>query len=653
MTTTIITPSGAPVEGVRIVDMPDLGAVTDDTSFVGEHAGSGRFSATALRSYVGTSPSGTVTFTDGVHTVAGSNLAVTGGTIGGTSPNATLTIVPGTGTGGMTDIANVMDFGADPTGLTDSKAAFQAAINTGKTVYIPARGAGIYRINGQINCTTPGQIIFGDGKGRSIIKVDAAFNLSATGVFVINLPPPKVPGPQFRDFQINFIQPDTAIRANLVAYPPAFYAEDEARGTWHGIKVNAAQICMDLRQNAGGSSIVDCELCAFDKHVAIDGSLDSITIADTRFENDLLTANQTVIYYEAATTGISTGRCDDLHVGGCLFICGTHINSFVGTGSNPGTTFGEVTGCDFDSLLGIRMAGGFLNLSGCFFSEGFVATGAIVLSGGTLNMSGCTINSTIPLPNGSIIMAPVTASIPCFLNMSACILNTTGNSFTLQMLNTTGGYCQAIITGCTINPDPNALTTRNCIQVGANCLLTFTGNRFGGRGSSSGVAVALATDTAHVVTGNYFANWANSFPVPYNNIVYASNSDNGGEVGRYLSATANAVFLSSTSVTSIAGLALTAGDWDVSGAVDFLPAGGAATGAVSAGLSLTGAFLGGRGCYQNITMPPVAGEYHSLAAGVLRVKITSPTTVFLLGQCNFTGGSMTANGYIGARRVGH
>lgn len=38
--------------GVRIVDMPDLGAVTDDSSVVGEHAGSGRFAATAFRTYV-------------------------------------------------------------------------------------------------------------------------------------------------------------------------------------------------------------------------------------------------------------------------------------------------------------------------------------------------------------------------------------------------------------------------------------------------------------------------------------------------------------------------------------------------------------------------------------------------------------------------
>ena len=39
--------------GVRIVDMPDLGAFDDSSSIVGERAGSGRFGASALRKYIG------------------------------------------------------------------------------------------------------------------------------------------------------------------------------------------------------------------------------------------------------------------------------------------------------------------------------------------------------------------------------------------------------------------------------------------------------------------------------------------------------------------------------------------------------------------------------------------------------------------------
>jgi Pectate lyase superfamily protein len=40
------------ISGIPIVDLPDLGAVTDSTSVVAEHAGSGRVTAPAMRSYV-------------------------------------------------------------------------------------------------------------------------------------------------------------------------------------------------------------------------------------------------------------------------------------------------------------------------------------------------------------------------------------------------------------------------------------------------------------------------------------------------------------------------------------------------------------------------------------------------------------------------
>lgn len=40
------------IDGIRIVEMPDLGAVDDSSSVVGERLGSGRFQATALKSYI-------------------------------------------------------------------------------------------------------------------------------------------------------------------------------------------------------------------------------------------------------------------------------------------------------------------------------------------------------------------------------------------------------------------------------------------------------------------------------------------------------------------------------------------------------------------------------------------------------------------------
>ena len=66
--------------------------------------------------------------------------------------------------------ANVMDFGAvadgvDPTTGTDNAAAFQAAADTGKTVFIPK---GNYRVS-TVTFSTPGQRVVGEGMNQTFI----------------------------------------------------------------------------------------------------------------------------------------------------------------------------------------------------------------------------------------------------------------------------------------------------------------------------------------------------------------------------------------------------------------------------------------------------------------------------------------------------
>jgi hypothetical protein len=63
--------------------------------------------------------------------------------------------------------ANILDYGADPTGAVDATAAIQAAINSGKPVYIPK---GAYLVNPDVGLVVAnGTMIFGDGKADSII----------------------------------------------------------------------------------------------------------------------------------------------------------------------------------------------------------------------------------------------------------------------------------------------------------------------------------------------------------------------------------------------------------------------------------------------------------------------------------------------------
>jgi len=101
-----LTP-GVETDSIRIVDMPDLGAVTEASSVVGEHLGSGRFSASSLRKYIR---------------------------------------------------QNARDFGARGDGVTDDTAALRAAFGCGTPVYL---SAGKYRVTGPVTVVA-NQIVVAD-----------------------------------------------------------------------------------------------------------------------------------------------------------------------------------------------------------------------------------------------------------------------------------------------------------------------------------------------------------------------------------------------------------------------------------------------------------------------------------------------------------
>jgi len=67
----------------------------------------------------------------------------------------------------LQEIISVKDFGAVGDGVADDTAAIQAALDTGKTVYIPV---GTYTISALIYTTSYGQIVFGDGIDQTIIQ---------------------------------------------------------------------------------------------------------------------------------------------------------------------------------------------------------------------------------------------------------------------------------------------------------------------------------------------------------------------------------------------------------------------------------------------------------------------------------------------------
>ena len=68
--------------------------------------------------------------------------------------------------------ANILDFGADPTGFADSASAIQAALNANSSVYIPV---GTYRITTELVLNAD-QHIFGDGRKSLIYTTTGSLN---------------------------------------------------------------------------------------------------------------------------------------------------------------------------------------------------------------------------------------------------------------------------------------------------------------------------------------------------------------------------------------------------------------------------------------------------------------------------------------------
>ena len=87
---------------------------------------------------------------------------------------------------------NVLDFGAVGDGVTDDSAAFQAAIDTGKNVYVPTADGLTFRIENTLNMSTIDQAIFslpirntfqGSGHGCILGIAIPVFNVNKRAVF--------------------------------------------------------------------------------------------------------------------------------------------------------------------------------------------------------------------------------------------------------------------------------------------------------------------------------------------------------------------------------------------------------------------------------------------------------------------------------------
>ncbi len=114
-----------------------------------------------------------------------------------------------------------------------------------------------------------------------------------------------------------------------------------------------------------------------------------------------------------------------------------------------------------------------------------------------------------------------------------------------------------------------------------------------------------------------------------------------GDIGEYLTASAS-VPLTNNTLANVVSISLTAGDWDVSGNVAFA-AGSGPHFFFGAGIDVLDTFT-------SATFPSAALNM-AISTATHRRNVTGATTVWVVAEAGFTGGTVTASGTIRARRA--
>jgi hypothetical protein len=135
-----------------------------------------------------------------------------------------------------------------------------------------------------------------------------------------------------------------------------------------------------------------------------------------------------------------------------------------------------------------------------------------------------------------------------------------------------------------------------------------------------------------------------------------NNNAAAGKVGEYIESivlAASAVSLTTGTQTNITSISLTAGDWDVSGAVVFIPAGTTtvtqfigAVNSVSATLPTSEQRL-----FVINQTSATPGAQVGYSGSPRRFSLAATTTIYLIALSSFGTSTMTAHGKIAARRI--
>jgi hypothetical protein len=148
-------------------------------------------------------------------------------------------------------------------------------------------------------------------------------------------------------------------------------------------------------------------------------------------------------------------------------------------------------------------------------------------------------------------------------------------------------------------------------------------------------------------------------PLAASNIQGTATNDSAaaGYIGEYVSSTivtGSSVALTTNTTANVASISLTAGDWDVTGVIDFTFGATTSYTNLQGGISITSATIGAQDSFfdlENAATVPTATKDPAFVCPTIRISIAATTTVYLVAQATFTVSTLKAYGTISARRA--
>ncbi|WP_369952264.1 hypothetical protein [Ralstonia syzygii] len=290
-----------------------------------------------------------------------------------------------------------------------------------------------------------------------------------------------------------------------------------------------------------------------------------------------------------------------------------------------------------------------LNPAGSTSGQAIVSTGPSTAPAwgniGAGSLSPISANSVLGNATGSSA-APVALAVPS-CSTSASALNWT---------NASGYSCNTAVNAATLGGATFAAPgSIGSTTAGAGAFTTLSASStVSGSGFSTYLASPPAIGNTAANTGKFTTLQATGAITPSTaaGIVGTATNDsaNAGSIGEYTSGSSSGISVTSGTPANCASVSLTAGDWDVTGTVQFSPAGSTVLQVFQASISLTSGTSGPVSSSQQFAYS-TTGQGQIIATPVVRLSLASTATAYIVAAATFTTSTLTCNGSIRARRV--